>query len=71
MGDVRELFPKKAESEVRDVHETLIYWKQRNETIAETFYTLSVYQKQEMVEALLEMNYDLCKLVLKLKGELV
>lgn len=71
MGDVRELFPKKTESEVRDSHETLIYWKQRNETIAETFYTLSVYQKQEMVESLLEMNYDLCKLVLKLKGELV
>ena len=66
MGSVTELFPKKDEGTIVEV-DPLTYWKLRNDVISETFHQYSVYQKQEILDTILTMNYELYELVIKLK----
>lgn len=48
----------------------LDYWKERNEIIASTFMSLSVYEKQSILETVLSINNELYETVLKLKGKI-
>lgn len=66
MGDVRELFPKKVTVEV----DPLTYWKLRNEVISDEFMKYNAYEKQEILETVLQMNLELYGLVIKLKERL-
>lgn len=71
MGDVRELFPKKVVQAAVTVEvDPLTYWRLRNEVISEEFMKYNAYEKQEILETVLQMNYDLYKLVIKLKERL-
>jgi len=45
----------------------LDYWKERNEVISRTFPTLSVWEKQDTLDIVLEMNSQLYELCLQLK----
>ena len=68
MGDVRELFPKKAVQDAVTVEvDPLTYWKLRNEVISDEFMKYNAYQKQEILETVLQMNLELYGLVIKLK----
>lgn len=68
MGDVRELFPKKAVQDAVTVEvDPLTYWKLHNEVISDEFMKYNAYQKQEILETVLQMNLELYGLVIKLK----
>ena len=69
MGDVRELFPKKPEKVSVEV-DPLTYWKLRNEVISDEFMKYNAYEKQEILETVLQMNLELYGLVIKLKERL-
>jgi len=68
MGELVDLFPKKSEGTTVEV-DPLTYWKLRNDVISESFGKYSVYQKQEILDTVLQMNIELYTLVLKLRGE--
>lgn len=68
MSEVIELFPKKVV--IKSEQTLLEFWKERNIIISEGFSTMSVYQKQETLDAVLKVNNDLYEMVLKLKGEI-
>jgi hypothetical protein len=68
MSEVIELFPKKVV--IKSEQTLLEFWKERNNIISEGFSTMSVYQKQETLDAVLKVNNDLYEMVLKLKGEI-
>ena len=71
MGDIRELFPKKAVQAAVTVEvDPLTYWKLRNEVISDEFMKYNAYQKQEILETVLQMNLELYGLVIKLKERL-
>lgn len=74
MGDVRELFPKKVEkitsTTVTVEVDPLTYWKLRNEVISDEFMKYNAYEKQEILETVLQMNLELYGLVIKLKERL-
>lgn len=71
MGDVRELFPKKAVQDAVTVEvDPLTYWKLRNEVISDEFMKYNAYQKQEILDTVLQMNLELYGLVIKLKERL-
>lgn len=70
MGSVIDLFPKKTIGEITVEVDPLTYWKLRNEVISESFSKYSVYQKQEILDTVLQMNIELYTLVLKLRGEI-
>lgn len=71
MGDVRELFPKKVvQSAITVEVDPLTYWKLRNEVISEEFMKYNAYQKQEILDTILNMNLELYEIVLKLKRRL-
>lgn len=71
MGDVRELFPKKVvQSTVTVEVDPLTYWKLRNEVISDEFMKYNAYEKQEILETVLQMNLELYGLVIKLKERL-
>lgn len=71
MGDVRELFPKKVvQSAVTVEVDPLTYWKLRNEVISDEFMKYNAYQKQEILDTVLQMNLELYGLVIKLKERL-
>lgn len=68
MSEVIELFPKKVV--IKSEQTLLEFWKERNVIISEGFSTMSVYQKQETLDAIIKVNNDLYEMVLKLKGEI-
>lgn len=74
MGDVRELFPKKVEkipsTTVTVEVDPLTYWKLRNEVISDEFMKYNAYEKQEILDTVLQMNMELYGLVIKLKERL-
>lgn len=71
MGDVRELFPKKVVQTAVTVEiDPLTYWKLRNEVISDEFMKYNAYEKQEILETVLQMNLELYGLVIKLKERL-
>lgn len=72
MGEIVDLFVnKKPMSETIAVKiNGLEYWRIRNEVISDEFHKYGVYEKQEILDTILGMNYELYKLVLELKGEI-
>ena len=71
MGDVRELFPKKVVQAAVTVEvDPLTYWKLRNEVISDEFMKYNAYEKQEILDTILNMNLELYEIVLKLKRRL-
>jgi hypothetical protein len=71
--NVINLFPKKPfqiSEEAVSKEFLLEYWKERNKTISESFPQNSVYQKQETLDIILNINNDLYELVLELKAKL-
>lgn len=74
MGDVRELFPKKVDkvtsTTVTVEVDPLTYWKLRNEVISDEFVRYNAYEKQEILDTVLQMNLELYGLVIKLKERL-
>lgn len=44
-------------------------WNERNQVISEQFCTMSVWQKQETLDVLLQMNSDLYKIIIEMKGK--
>ncbi len=67
MGSVIDLFPDK---HVEHNISKLDFWKGRNEIISRDFHTFSIYQKQETLDTILNINNQLYELVLTLKGEI-
>ena len=71
MGEIRELFPKKVvQSAVTVEVDPLTYWKLRNQVISDEFVRYNAYEKQEILETVLQMNLELYGLVIKLKERL-
>jgi hypothetical protein len=71
MGSVIDMFPKKPISESITVKvDVLEYWRIRNELISDEFSLYNAYQKQEILDTVLNMNYELYELVVKLKERL-
>lgn len=71
MGEIRELFPKKiVQSSITVEVDPLTYWKLRNEVISDEFMKYNAYEKQEILETVLQMNLELYGLVIKLKERL-
>lgn len=71
MGEIRELFPKKiVQAAVTVEVDPLTYWKLRNEVISDEFMKYNAYEKQEILDTVLQMNLDLYGLVIKLKERL-
>lgn len=44
-------------------------WNERNQVISEQFCTMSVWQKQETLDVILQMNSDLYKIIIEMKGK--
>lgn len=70
MGTITELFPKKSIGEITVEVDPLTYWKLRNEVISDEFMKYNAYEKQEILETVLQMNLELYGLVIKLKERL-
>lgn len=60
---VKQLTYKEAQEQL------LAEWNQRNQVISDEFHTMSVWQKQETLETVLEMNNELYKIIVEMKGE--
>jgi hypothetical protein len=69
---VIEMFPKKpdAGNSIEHTISKLDFWVGRNEIISRDFHTFSVYQKQETLDTVLDINNKLYQLILELKGEI-
>lgn len=48
----------------------LTYWKLRNEVISDEFSLYNPYEKQQILDTVLQMNLELYTLVVKLKERL-
>lgn len=72
MGSVIDMFPEKVSvgSPVEHTISKLDFWRGRNEIISRDFHTFSVYQKQETLDTVLDINNKLYQLILELKGEI-
>ena len=72
MGSVIDMFPEKvsASNSVEHTISKLDFWRGRNEIISRDFHSFSVYQKQETLETVLDINNKLYQLILELKGEI-
>lgn len=72
MGTITELFPKKPfnAGEITVEVDPLTYWKLRNEVISDEFHKYNAYEKQEILDTVLQMNLELYILVVKLKERL-
>lgn len=71
-AEIVSLFPKKKPSEITVEVDPLTYWKLRNDVISEEFCKYNPYEKQQILDTILQMNYELYELVVKLKkGEKV
>lgn len=69
-ADIIDLFPKKSISEITVKIDGLEYWRIRNEVISDEFHKYNSYEKQEILDTILNMNYELYTLVVKLKERL-
>lgn len=67
MGTITELFPKKSVGEITVEVDPLTYWKLRNDLISDEFHRYNCYEKQEILDTILTMNYELYELVIKLR----
>lgn len=47
--------------------ELVAYWEERNNRISDEFHTRSIFDKQTILDTILDMNLELYKLVVKLK----
>lgn len=70
MGTITELFPKKTVGEITVEVDPLTYWKLRNDLISDEFHRYNSYEKQNILDTVLQMNYELYTLVLKLRERL-
>lgn len=71
MGSVIDMFPKKPISESITVKvDVLEYWRIRNELISDEFSLYNPYEKQQILDTVLQMNLELYTLVVKLKERL-
>lgn len=70
MGSVIDLFPKKSIGEITVEVDPLTYWKLRNDLISDEFVKYNAYEKQEILDTVLNMNLELYTLVIKLKEKL-
>lgn len=74
MGNIVDLFPDKKSFELSDTklsrEELLEYWRGRNNIISDEFVKFNAYEKQQTLDTVLEINFDLYSLVLKLKERL-
>lgn len=70
MGTITELFPKKTIGEVTIEVDPLTYWKLRNDLISDEFHRYNSYEKQGILDTVLQMNLELYTLVVKLKERL-
>ena len=70
MGTITELFPKKPIREITVEVDPLTYWKLRNDLISDEFVKYNAYEKQEILDTVLQMNLELYTLVVKLKERL-
>lgn len=70
MGTITELFPKKTVGEITVEVDPLTYWKLRNDLISDEFVKYNSYEKQNILDTVLEMNFELYTLVLKLRERL-
>ena len=62
--NVTYLFPKKA---LQGEQTLLDSWKSRNQIISDGFVTMSVWEKQNILDTILLMNNELYELCLQLK----
>lgn len=68
---VIDMFPKKPVSESITVKvDVLEYWRIRNEVISDEFSLYNPYEKQQILDTVLQMNLELYTLVVKLKERL-
>lgn len=65
-----DLFPKKPVGEITVEVDPLTYWKLRNEVISDEFVKYNAYEKQAILDTVLQMNLELYTLVVKLKERL-
>lgn len=70
MGTITELFPKKSIGEITVEVDPLTYWKLRNDVISEEFVKYNAYEKQEILDTILGMNFELYKLVIELREKI-
>jgi hypothetical protein len=72
MGSVIDMFPKKPlkVGEITVEVDPLTYWKLRNEVISDEFVKYNAYEKQEILDTVLQMNLELYTLIVKLKERL-
>jgi len=70
MGSVIDMFPKKPIGEITVEVDPLTYWKLRNEVISDEFVKYNAYEKQGILDTVLQMNLELYTLVVKLKERL-
>lgn len=70
MGTITELFPKKTVGEITVEVDPLTYWSLRNQIISDEFKSYNAYEKQEILDTVLQMNLELYTLVVKLKERL-
>ena len=70
MGSVIDMFPKKSITEITVEVDPLTYWKLRNDLISDEFVKYNAYEKQEILDTVLQMNLELYTLVIKLKERL-
>lgn len=71
MGSVIDMFPKKPIGESITVKvDVLEYWRIRNEVISDEFSLYNPYEKQQILDTVLNMNLELYTLVVKLKERL-
>lgn len=61
------LFPTKA---LQGEQTLLEFWKTRNQIISDSFVTMSVWEKQNILDTILTINNDLYEMALKLKGQI-
>lgn len=69
MGTITEMFPKKSVINTVEV-DPLTYWSLRNQIISDEFSLYNTYEKQQVLDTVLQMNLELYTLVVKLKERL-
>lgn len=71
-ADIIDLFQKKPfdVGEITVKLDPLEYWRLRNEIISDEFSVYNPYEKQQILDTILNMNLELYALVVKLKERL-
>jgi len=78
MGTIIDLFPPnvkqgkscKLSDPKATKEELLAYWKEKNDVISDEFHKFSVFDKQKTLDTVLEINWELYNLVLKLREQI-